>query len=627
MTDSSLQSSGTHPSGRGVSGSIPVEEITSQRPRSETPRPLVRLMPYIRRYRLMLSIAAVALITATVATLAVPLSVRWMIDLGFSGDSSIFIDRYFAQILMVGLILGIASATRFFCVSWLGERLVADLRNAVYRHIMILSPAFFEVTRTGEILSRLTSDTTLIKTVVGSSLSVALRNLFLFAGASVMLVVTSVQLSSMVLLALPIIIVPLIIFGRLVRRLSRTNQDRIADTSAHAGESLNAIQTVQAFTRETYNSAIFHSSVETAFQAARWHITARSVLTGLVISLAFSSVIVILWVGAQLVLDGQMTAGQLGQFVLYAVFAATSMGALSEVWGEIQAAAGATERLMELLDTIPDIVAPETPRSFPTPSIGTVTFDCVDFSYPTRPQTRAIKSFSLTVDSGETVALFGPSGAGKTTLFQLLLRFYDPQAGSIFFDGIDLHHATPQDVRCRIGLVAQDPTIFAMSIADNIRYGYPDADETAIRDAAEAAQVTEFVTTLPDGYNTMIGERGVTLSGGQRQRIAIARALLKDAPVLLLDEATSALDSENEALVQRALERLMENRTTLVIAHRLATARRAERIVVMDKGEIIDTGTHDQLVAEGGLYARLVQLQMEDNKHPIPPKATDAAAE
>jgi ATP-binding cassette subfamily B protein len=570
------------------------------------------LLPFVTQYPLVLLAAFIALIAATAATLAMPVAVRFMIDNGFSNADPESIDRYFLALFLVALVLGLASATRFFFVSWLGERITADLRAAVYHHITTLSPSFFEVTRTGEVLSRLTADTTLIKTVIGSSASIALRNAFMFVGSAAMLVYTSATLSLLAALTLPAVVLPMIIFGRMVRRLARASQDRIADTSAHAAETIQAMQTVQSFTHEAEDRRQFVDAVEASFDAARARIWARSGMTAIAIVLVFSGVVGILWLGAQDVLEGTMTAGTLGQFVLYAVLCATSIGALSEVWGEVQLAAGATERLVEILAVEADIKAPENPLSLPVPAHGEVRFEAVSFAYPSRPGISALDGVTLDVAAGETVALVGASGAGKSTMFQLLSRFYDPQGGRILIDGVDVKMVEPQAVRGALSVVPQETVIFAKSVLENIRFGRPEASREEVIAAAEAAQADEFVTRLPDGYDTQLGERGVTLSGGQRQRLAIARAILRNAPILLLDEATSALDAESETLVQKALGHLMVGRTTLVIAHRLATVLKADRIIVLEAGEIVASGTHDALLAQGGLYARLARLQFAD---------------
>jgi len=586
-----------------------MEEDAKRRPRARSLQPLRALIPFIGRYPGRVMAAFLALLAATAATLAMPIAVRFMIDNGFSTEDANSIDRYFLAMLVVAIVLGLASAMRFYFVSWIGERVTADLRAAVYNHITTLSPAFFEMTRTGEVLSRLTADVTLIKTVVGSSASIALRNSFMFVGSAIMLVYTSASLAGLAALTLPAVIVPVIVFGRMVRRLARASQDRIADTASHATETISAMQTVQSFTHENEDRRIFSNAVEGSFDTAKLRILARAGMTAIAIVLIFAGVTGILWLGAQYVLDGTMSGGTLGQFILYAVLCATSIGALSEVWGEVQLAAGATERLVEILQVEPVILPPANPKSLPQPPQGYIAFDNVTFQYPTRPEISALSGFSLAVTPGETVALVGASGAGKSTVFQLLSRFYDPQDGRISIDGVALPDMTPQTVRGALAIVPQETVVFAKTVMENIRFGRPEASEAEVIIAAKAAQADEFIARLPQGYATELGERGVTLSGGQRQRIAIARAILRDAPVLLLDEATSALDAESETLVQKALGNLMEGRTTLVIAHRLATILKADRIIVMEGGKVTAQGKHHELLAQDGLYARLADLQ------------------
>jgi ATP-binding cassette subfamily B protein len=557
----------------------------------------------------MLALALAALIVSAGAMLALPLGVRRMIDFGFSRENPDLIDQYFAMMLAIGMVLAVASSTRFYAVNWLGERVVSDLRRDVFAHLALLSPAFYAVNHSGEVMSRLTADTTQIKAAAGSTASQALRNLVMLFGSITMMFITSVKLSVLVIAVIPVIVLPLIAYGRVVRRLSRAAQDTLAEASAYAGENLSAIQTLQAFTHEQGVIARFAAAVERAFDAAGARLKARAWLTGIVIFLVFASVVCILWYGAQGVLSGTMTEGRLGQFVLYSVFAAAALGELSEVWGEVQQASGSAERLAELLAEVPDIASPARPKPLPDPPRGDISFRKVTFAYPNRSEDSALTNVSFDVAPGETVAIVGPSGAGKTTIFNLLLRFYDPQKGKVVVDGVSANAADLSALRRRVALVPQDMALFADTVMENIRYGAPDASEAEIRTAAKLAFADTFITALPQGYETQLGERGVMLSGGQRQRITIARAILRDAPILLLDEATSALDAESEREVQKALERVMEGRTTLVIAHRLATVRQADRILVLNEGRIVEEGSHAALLKKRGVYARLAELQ------------------
>jgi ATP-binding cassette subfamily B protein len=574
-------------------------------------RPLVSLIPYVARYRGRVIAAGIALIVAAVATLAVPIAVRRMIDFGFSARGVELIDSYFLVMIAVAGLLAGASATRFYLVTTIGERIVADLRCAVFDHLTRLSASFFDQAKTGEIISRLTADTTQIKAAVGASVSIALRNFILFIGSAAMMVVTSPRLSAFVLGAIPVIVLPLVGFGRAVRRRSRSAQDTLADASAYAAELIGAARILQAFTYEASARTTFAAAVERAFRSALDSTRARAVLTAIAIFLVFASVVVVLWVGAQDVLSGRITPGRLGQFILYAVFAAAALGELSQVGGEVAQTSGAAERLFEILAIGPAIEPPARPVSLPQPARGEIVLEGVRFAYPTRPDTLALNGVSFQVQPGEKLAIVGPSGAGKSTIFHLLLRFYDPLAGSLTFDGVRLRDADPLELRRHIALVPQDAVIFAASVRDNIRFGQPHAADAEVERAAGLAHATEFIAQLPRGFDTMIGERGVTLSGGQRQRIAIARAILRNAALLLLDEATSSLDAESETLVQKALEHLMAQRTTLVIAHRLATVLSCDRILVMERGRIVEEGAHPTLAAAGGLYARLAKLQFE----------------
>ncbi|WP_428832662.1 ABC transporter transmembrane domain-containing protein [Labrys okinawensis] len=590
-----------------------IRENTAESARnSRSLRPLMALAPYALAYRGRILMAFMALTVAAAATLVVPVAMRRMIDFGFSVGHAAAINSYFLAMTGVVLILALASAARYYLVMTLGERVVADVRTAVFAHLTQLSPLFFDTVKTGEVLSRLTADTTQIKAAFGSSASVALRNLFLFAGAVVMMVWTSPKLSALVLIAIPLIVLPLVAFGRSVRTRSRKAQDTLADASAYASEIIGAMRVVQAFTAERLAIGRFSGEVENAYQAAAISTRSRAVLTAIALFLVFASVVGVLWLGAHDVVAGTMTAGTLSQFVLYAVFGAGALSELGQVWAELVQAAGAAERLGELLGERPAISAPARPLALPEPARGAVAFEGVTFAYPAQPDKPVLHDVDLAVKAGETVAIVGPSGAGKSTLFQLLLRYYDPQFGRVRLDGVALPQADPKRVRQRIAVVAQDPVVFAATARDNIRFGRPDASDAEVEEAARLAAADSFIRAMPQGYDTPIGERGVTLSGGQRQRIAIARAILKDAPVLLLDEATSALDSESEKAVQAALDGLMTERTTLVIAHRLATVQAADRIIVLDDGRIVEEGTHEALVARGGLYARLAQLQFRD---------------
>jgi ATP-binding cassette subfamily B protein len=588
--------------------------MTTERAKAHNPKSLSGLLPFLRPYRFRIGLALVLLVLAAAATLAFPLALRSLIDGGLvksdKGEQMMALRTHFAELFAVAVALGVFSAGRFYIVSWLGERVTADLRNAVYSHVLHQSPEFFETTQTGEVLSRLSADTTLVQTVVGSSLSMGLRNAVMGLGALGVLVWTNPVVMLQVLVVLILIVVPSVWFGKRVRKLSRASQDRVADSSAIAAEVLNAIPVVQSYTSESRESQRFSSSTESAFDTAIRRSRARSVLVAFIIIATSAALLWGLYQGTQAVMAGRITAGHLGQTVLYVIILASAFAVLGEVYGDLLRAAGATERLMELLGTQSPITSPALPLSAPMPAAGSgVQFDAVDFHYPSRPQQAALSGFALNVLAGQTVAIVGPSGAGKSTVFQLLLRFYDPQAGRIVLDGIETKAMSLHALRQRVGIVPQDAVIFSSSALENIRYGKPEASDAEVRAAAEAAFAHEFITALPQGYDTFLGERGVRLSGGQRQRIAIARAMLKNPPLLLLDEATSALDAESERMVQAALESAMRDRTTLVIAHRLATVQKADLIVVLDHGRLVEQGTHAELVAQGGVYAGLAALQ------------------
>lgn len=573
--------------------------------------PLRALAPFLKPYPGMLAGAGLALTATAGLSLTLPIAVRRVID-GFLVESLPQMDAYFATAMMIAALLAVGTALRFFLVTRLGERVVADIRKAIYGRVISMSPSFYERIMTGEVLSRLTTDTTLVLSVVSSSVSVALRNVLMLIGGLGLLLITSPKLTLTVLVVVPVVVVPILVLGRRLRKLSRLSQDRIADTSAHASETLLAAQTIQAYTHEDASRGLFDGLTEDAFRTAKERIATRSVMTAIVIFLVFASVVGVLWMGARDVRAGIMSPGELVQFVIYAVLVAGAVGSLSEIWGELLRAAGATERMVELIHAVDDIDDPVEPVHLAKPVRGAIDFEDVTFHYPARRDVAALEGVTLNIQPGETVALVGPSGAGKTTVFQILMRFFEPSSGRVSLDGVDLRELMRTELRGQIALVPQEPVIFATSVRENIRFGRPEATDTEVEDAADAAAAQEFITRLPEGYDTYVGERGVMLSGGQKQRIAIARAILRDAPVLLLDEATSALDAESERLVQQAVERLAEGRTTLIIAHRLATVKRADRIVVFQDGRVVAEGTHGALVEQDGLYARLARLQFTD---------------
>ncbi|MEM9355062.1 MAG: ABC transporter transmembrane domain-containing protein [Pseudomonadota bacterium] len=600
---------GTHVSARATASSRDQLMLMAGEKRADL-RPLLRLLPYLLPHRLMLVVAGIALIVAAAMMLLIPLAVRRMIDNGFAAGGETFIAQYFLMLIFIGAVLAAASALRFYCVNWLGERVVAELRADVFRHLAKLGPGYFDNVHSGEVMSRLTADTTQIKSAAGVAISQAVRSTIMTIGALVMMIVTSIELSLLVLVAIPITLVPVIGFGRIVRRLSRTAQDRLADASAYASENLGAIRTMQSFTSEDIVSDRYTRAVEDAFDAARSRLASRAGLTALAMFLVTTCIILVLWLGAWMVIEGELSGGRLGQFVLYAMFVGGSIGQLSEVWGEVQQSAGAAERLSELLDARPTVTEVTHPIAMPDPSEGHIRFENVSLIYKGKDEKPAISNMSFEALPGQKIALVGPSGAGKTSVFSLLLRFYDPSEGTIRVDGADISQVRMQELRDRIAVVPQEIDIFADTVAENIRYGLPSAEREDILKAARIANAHGFISELVDSYDTRLGERGVQLSGGQRQRLAIARAVLRERPILLLDEATSALDAQSEAAIAKGLRNAMQGRTTLVISHRLATAQDADLILVIDNGRIVERGRHDELIKLNGLYKRFADLQL-----------------